>query len=580
MGKKCSICKSIQSIFGEELIQMKKTSIILLFLITAIFSFGQSEAVSPIYSFNIKKKIEPPIIDFVAGTLKFVDADGNNAIDGNETCIIEFDLVNSGTGDGLQLRAILKAKGSISGVQFISDQKIDDLPKSKTGRYSLNIQSGMTTVDGNIDFELEIAEPNGFNSQIMALNVITKKFLAPNVLIADHTIFSNDGSTNLSVRKSFTLQMLIQNTGQGDAQDVKYNLMLPENVYLMKGEQNGIIGDMAAGETRSLEFEIIMNAKYEGTQLAIHLDVSESLNKYASDWDGTFTLNQALASEKLVVQAKADEFRTIEMASLRSDVDKDIPLGKSKSLKRYALVVGNEDYSKYQPGLEKEVNVDFAANDARVFAEYAEKTLGVPKENITLIIDATKGQMSQSIAKLQRLIEVERGEAEVYFYYSGHGLPEESTNTPYLIPVDVSGTQPTNGIALQSVYASLAKYPTKKSIVILDACFSGGARAKELVAMKSVRVSADVSSVPGNLVVLASSSGTEASAVYRDKQHGYFSYFLFKQLKETKGEMTLKGDMNIIEQNVAREAARIGKIQTPTVLIGDALGAIWEGLTW
>jgi hypothetical protein len=375
--------------------------------------------------------------------------------------------------------------------------------------------------------------------------------------------------------------VLVQNTGQGDAQNVRYNMELPENVFLLTdGDQNGIIGNLQAGETRILVFEMIMNAKYLGTQLTIHLDLSESLNKYAFDWDGTFTLNQALASEKLVVQAKAEEVMIIEMASLRSDVDKDIPIGKSKSLKRYALIIGNEDYSKFQLGLEKEVDSDFASNDARVFAEYAEKTLGVPKENITLIIDATRGQMSQSIAKLERLIEVERGEAEVYFYYSGHGLPEESTSTPYLIPVDVSGTQPTNGIALQSVYASLAKYPTKKSIVILDACFSGGARAKELVAMKSVRVSADVSSVPGNLVVLASSSGTEASAVYRDKQHGYFSYFLFKQLKETKGEMTLKGDMNIIEQNVAREAARIGKIQTPTVLIGDALGGIWEGLTW
>jgi hypothetical protein len=98
--------------------------------------------------------------------------------------------------------------------------------------------------------------------------------------------------------------------------------------------------------------------------------------------------------------------------------------------------------------------------------------------------------------------------------------------------------------------------------------------------MKSVRVSADVSSVPGNLIVLASSSGTEASAVYRDKQHGYFSYFLFKQLKETKGELTIKKDMSVIEQNVAREAARIGKIQTPTVLIGNGIGAIWEELSW
>jgi hypothetical protein len=265
---------------------------------------------------------------------------------------------------------------------------------------------------------------------------------------------------------------------------------------------------------------------------------------------------------------------------LRSDVDKDIPTGLAPNDKRYALIIGNEDYSKYQSGLDKEVNVAYAANDARVFAEYAEKTLGIPKKNITLLIDATKGQMSQQLAQLKRLMEVEKGQADVVFYYSGHGLPEESSNTPYLIPVDVSGMQPTNGLALQDVYSTLAAFPAKKVTVILDACFSGGARQKELVAMKAVKVKANVENVPGNLVVLASSSGTEASAVYNEKQHGYFTYFLLKDLKETKGNTLLKPAMERVQQNVGREAGRIGKVQTPTFLLGPDAAEKWEVLKW
>jgi hypothetical protein len=325
---------------------------------------------------------------------------------------------------------------------------------------------------------------------------------------------------------------------------------------------------------------MVLNAKFTGTTLPLSLQLREELGKYATNWNGTLTLNQYLASERLVVQAKKEDAVDIQMASLRSDVDRDIPLGLSTNEKRYALIIGNEDYSKYQSGLDNEVNVAYAANDARVFAEYAEKTLGIPKKNIAVLLDATKGQMTQQLAQLKRLIQVEKGQAEVVFYYSGHGLPEESSNTPYIIPVDVSGTQPTNGLALQDVYSALAAFPAKKVTVILDACFSGGARQKELVAMKTVKVKANVENVPGNLVVLASSSGTEASAVYNEKQHGYFTYFLLKDLKETQGNTLLKSAMERVQQNVAREAARIGKVQTPTYLLGPDAIEKWEEWKW
>jgi hypothetical protein len=81
-------------------------------------------------------------------------------------------------------------------------------------------------------------------------------------------------------------------------------------------------------------------------------------------------------------------------------------------------------------------------------------------------------------------------------------------------------------------------------------------------------------------VVLASSSGIEASAVYTEKQHGYFTYFLLKELKETKAQSTISSSMEKVEQNVGREAARIGKKQTPTTLLGSEALENWEERTW
>ena len=98
--------------------------------------------------------------------------------------------------------------------------------------------------------------------------------------------------------------------------------------------------------------------------------------------------------------------------------------------------------------------------------------------------------------------------------------------------------------------------------------------------MKGVKVKANVEQVPANLLVLASSSGNEASAVYHEKQHGYFTYFLLKEWKDGKAKGSVKQSMERIQQNVAREAARMGKNQTPTALLGTALVNNWEMLEW
>jgi uncharacterized caspase-like protein len=164
----------------------------------------------------------------------------------------------------------------------------------------------------------------------------------------------------------------------------------------------------------------------------------------------------------------------------------------------------------------------------------------------------------------------------VIFYYSGHGLPDETNRSPYLIPVDVNGESLEEGISLDFLYQSLSMYPTKFVWVILDACFSGGARNQSLSARKGMRLKPIENQLQDNLVVFASSSSAESSGVYREKQHGYFTYYLLKFLKESKGEFVFKDLKNYLLEEVVKETTISSKTQTPSFKAGANKESNWE----
>jgi hypothetical protein len=258
-----------------------------------------------------------------------------------------------------------------------------------------------------------------------------------------------------------------------------------------------------------------------------------------------------------------------------SDVDINVPYSNIKKPNAYALIIGNEDYSSFQTGLSTESNVYFAINDAKIFKEYCIKTLGVPEKQIKILLNATTGHMNQGLAWLKELAQIEDGNAELIFYYSGHGLPEEQSKEPYLIPVDISGNNVSLGIKLADVYNGLSEFPSKRVTVFLDACFSGGARNQGLIAMKGVKVRPKENMITGNLIVISSSSGTESSGVYREQQHGYMTYFLLKKLQETKGNIKLAELFNYVIETVRKESALNGKSQTPVVNISPTIEDVW-----
>lgn len=260
-----------------------------------------------------------------------------------------------------------------------------------------------------------------------------------------------------------------------------------------------------------------------------------------------------------------------------SEIDRNIPENPVKKSNVYALIIGNEDYSTYQTGLATEVNVDFAENDARIFAEYLIKTLGVEEKNVDVRINATLGQMKQGLAKLKKLAEVSNGNAELIFYYSGHGLPDEQTKEGYIMPVDISGTDIKSAIKVNDLYAQLTEFPVKRATVFLDACFSGGGRNQGLVSLKGVKVKPQENILKGPLVVFASSTGDESSAYLKDKQHGIFTYFLVKKIQETKGNLSYKNLFDYVYENVRLESVRVNnKNQTPQINGSNEVREVWE----
>lgn len=555
---------------------MKKMCRLVLFMVlmTGVVNLiAQSEATSPHYSFHIAKEVKPPIWEMLEEP-HFVDADGNQAIDAKEECKIVMKIKNIGMGDGLGLTAKIAATGTTAGITF-SEKKIPNIPVNGTATIEYPITSDMKTVDGLVNFMVYVDEPLGFSTSKYTLNIQTRKFQEPLVIVKDYVV-SGDKGGNLVKQETFNLQVLIQNVQQGLAENVRVELKYPNNVFNTSGQDIFNFPKLTSGESQTLTFPLIVNALYEGTTLPLTVKISEKYGKYAQNKEITLTLNQPLANRTIEVEAQIVQ-NTIEDVRLSSDVDRNIPTTNHRNRNRYAIIIGNEDYHSYQKDLNSEQDVPFAAEDANVFKQYCVKTLGVDEENLVFITNATSAKMNQEIDYITRLAKRDPN-AEIVFYYAGHGFPNEKTKEPYLIPVDVNASNLGQAIPLYDLYGKLSNTGAQKVTVFLDACFSGGGREAGLVASRGIRLTPKKDALSGNIVVFSATSADQPAMQYTEKNHGMFTYFLLKKLQESKGQCTYSELFQYLSKEVGDNSLRVNRTdQNPEVNTSPQVQDSWRG---
>ena len=278
----------------------------------------------------------------------------------------------------------------------------------------------------------------------------------------------------------------------------------------------------------------------------------------------TQTKNQANSVFAQGTSSNTPRQQTVTTTIVMPDVDKDIPLTTVKNPNLLAVIIGNENYRKLP-------DVPYAENDAKMFKEYCEKTLGVTKEHIRYLPNAGLVDIYDARDWLKTGAESYGNDASVIFYYAGHGLPNRETGLPYILPVEVDGSNLKLAVSLQELYDEFGKLPARSVTVFLDACFTGVDRDNNVVASRegerlAFKMSPKIPTPTGKTVIFSATENNQTAHPFKDRKHGFFTYFLLRKLQESKGDATLGEIADFVSNGVRRAVFdKIQTSQTPSV---------------
>jgi hypothetical protein len=238
----------------------------------------------------------------------------------------------------------------------------------------------------------------------------------------------------------------------------------------------------------------------------------------------------------------------------------------------FAFIVGVTNYRDVP-------RADGAKQDAERFAALARTTLGIPEDHIRVAYDdrATRSDLEKHLAWLKQ--NVPAG-GRIYFAFSGHGAPNPSSGTPYLLPFDGDPKDlDRTAISLSAIVDALADTRAADVLVLLDSCFSGAggrsvlaAGGRPLVAVKSVEAKARVA-------VFSAATDAEISGAAPNGAGGLFSHVLAQAIGHGDADVNGDGDISLDElatwvtPRVTRQARKDSREQTPRLILGSDLQA-------
>lgn len=239
----------------------------------------------------------------------------------------------------------------------------------------------------------------------------------------------------------------------------------------------------------------------------------------------------------------------------------------------YAVVIGIE---KYGAGIPTPTG---ARLDADGFAALARDSLGIVPSHIQVLHDdqATK-------ASIERAIDWARASTPVggrlYFYFAGHGAPDASSATSYLLPSDGDASfLASTGIAMKDLLGKLSQTKAREVLAIVDSCFSGaGGRSVAPPGIRPlIRVKEELA--PTQLALFTSSGSNEISGSSPIDEEGLFTHYLLEALGTGASDIDGDGQVSLDElarwviPRVSRDARKENRAQTPVLTLGRGLGS-------
>ncbi|MBN2071142.1 MAG: caspase family protein [Candidatus Krumholzibacteriota bacterium] len=554
--------------------------------LTVDASTRESQSKSIVLEIPTKRQFSSPTYpaDLVIENIVFKEPSGNNALDGYETGKISFFLSNKGKGEAQNIRISLSPLGSAEGLIFSAMQIVERLnPNSrKELHYPIKAEYNITSLDRQ--FRIQAVEEFGFDADPVNIRFETKRYEPPDLRIEKIAIDDSEdgdayGNKNsiIEPNESIVVTAFIQNFGTGTAENVTAKIIVDHsvpNLFVPMEKDISNIGNIPPGEYREYSFFFHTTKRFSRSNIPIKVELSESKGHYGKIIDLALKMNERSSNiiDIDIAKIPTPQLNIKPLPAITSDIDRIKRKSKNSEPDDFAVIIGIEKY-KYAP------DVTYAARDAGAFYNYALDILGIPDRNIIYRVneDATAAEFMKIFDKDGWIARRITEDSDVYIFYSGHGAPNLKRKEPYIIPSDVDPNYMTSGLSLPDIYSTMDDLKLSSVTILLDACFSGQSREKELLLAGSRPAVIELhkrNDSYNNVTVMAAASGMEISSYYPEQSHGIFTYFLLKGLQglaDSNGDNSITvGELfNYIKPNVSQTAAFLDREQTPDLLTKD-----------
>lgn len=246
------------------------------------------------------------------------------------------------------------------------------------------------------------------------------------------------------------------------------------------------------------------------------------------------------------------------------------PSGKrvSQSKDALALIIGVSDYERTP------AKAAYADKDAQTFYDYAMLKLGIPASNIKELVNTNADRVDVRLAIKDWIARTtKKGRSDVYVFFAGHGLADQTGKEMYLLPHDGEPRLlEDTAISRERLFSDIAAANPRSVTVFLDTCYSGTTRGTDmLVASRPIAIRAKQQNIPDGFTVFTAAGGDQTAKPLEEAKHGMFSYFLMKGMEgdadsNRDNQITAAELHEYVVQNVVQQS---GGSQVPE-LQGDA----------
>jgi DNA-binding beta-propeller fold protein YncE len=216
----------------------------------------------------------------------------------------------------------------------------------------------------------------------------------------------------------------------------------------------------------------------------------------------------------------------------------------------HAVFFAVQDYG------DKEIAVlDNPVADAKKLMQVLKDNYGFKDENVRFVENPTRAQMQETFDELQAQLNKNDN---LLVFYAGHGIWDEEMQQGFWLPVDAAMHNRSNWFPNNQLRDYIASIKTKHTLLIADACFSGG--------LFKTRAVADVSPAIQEMYSLQSRRAMTSGALKTVPDKSVFMEYLIRSLENNMedyiGAMELFNSFrnDVVNNSPNRQVPQFGEI--------------------